>query len=126
MKIIDAKATVVEGYEWRTQQAYLEEYNTLVTSLSAIAPAIPAMSRSSMARSLISRMVETVADRCAFSRGLLSLPEQAVFVVPEPEPELYVPRVCPYATVYSHVLLRIAVGIFAEVYFGRYHFVFLM
>jgi len=93
LAIVDKKASDAEGFEWRTQQVYMGEYDAIVTALSAIAPPVAPMSRTSVAQALISRMVETVAERCAFSRSLLSLPEPNVFVVPAPEPEVYVPRI---------------------------------
>lgn len=93
LTIVDKRASAAEGFEWRTQQAYMGEYDAIVTALSAVAPPVAPMSRTSLAQTLISRMVETVAERCAFSRSLLSLPEPNVFVVPAPEPEVYVPRI---------------------------------
>merc|ERR1712086_143639 len=93
LAIVDKKASDAEGFEWRTQQVYMGEYDAIVTALSAIAPPVAPMSRTSVAQALISRMVETVAERCAFSRSLLTLPEPNVFVVPAPETEVYVPRI---------------------------------
>jgi hypothetical protein len=89
----DDKAAAVESNEWKPQQVYLAEYMEIAIGLAVPQVAPPLDDRAALARELLVRMAEAVAEKCTFSRKLHGLPEPAVFVAPQPEIESYVPRV---------------------------------
>jgi hypothetical protein len=93
LNLEDDKATPVEAIEWKPQQVYLGEYMELAVGLSVESVEPPLDDREVLVRELLVRMAESVAEKCTFARKLHGLPEPAVFVLPPPEIEAYVPRV---------------------------------
>ena len=66
-EIEDDRATEKEGFVWRTQDSYLQEYSqmaeTLCTYTETVAP-LP-VDRMTLARELVMRLTESVAQNCA-------------------------------------------------------------
>ena len=89
----DGKATALEESGWKSQQSYLDEYMVIAVGVSFETPEPEKEDREVLARELLVRMAEAVAEKCTFARRLQGLPEPNVFVSPPPEIEAYVPRV---------------------------------
>lgn len=89
----DGKATELEESEWRSQQSYLDDYMAIAVGVTFETPEPEKEDREVMARELVVRMAEAVAEKCTFARKLQGLPEPNVFVLPPPEIEAYVPRI---------------------------------
>eukprot|EP00039_Didymoeca_costata_P032798 m.39391 g.39391 ORF g.39391 m.39391 type:complete len:880 (-) comp9547_c0_seq2:217-2856(-) len=102
LTIVDNQASKVSGKEWRTQNSYLEEYHRLTSELSELhyektqgAPEVTTsnLARSEVAADLLSKMMDRIVYACEQSRKMLDIPPQTLFIKPEEEPEVYVPRI---------------------------------